>query len=127
MYGAIVIMNTAAISFTGFEVVVLLERKQYTQVFRFIVFGLGQTLHLFLNSLPGQELLDYCEEEINIIYNCNWTSLSTRNKKSIEIILMRMFKPCTLAAGGFYVMNLENFGSVMQTSMSYLMVLASVH
>nr|QNL14990.1 olfactory receptor 46 [Aulacocentrum confusum] len=112
MYGAIVIMNTLAISFTGFETVVLLERKEYEQSLRFVLYALGQIAHLFLNSMPGQELMDHSEKVFYIIYNSNWTALTAKSRKLIALSLMRTLKPCTFAAGGFYVMNMQNFASV---------------
>nr|QNL15068.1 olfactory receptor 124 [Aulacocentrum confusum] len=127
MYAAVVIITLVGISVTGLKTVILIKKNHYDQVLRFVIFTTCDIIHLFLNSMAGQELFNGSEEELKIIYNCNWIALSTKSRKLIRFSMMRTLKPCALAAGGFYVMNMENFRSVVQTSMSYLTVLSSAY
>ncbi|EFN63131.1 hypothetical protein EAG_10578 [Camponotus floridanus] len=41
-------------------------------------------------------------------------------------MLLRASKPCQIKAGKMYVMSMENFSSILQTSMSYVAVLTSL-
>ncbi|KAK0081780.1 hypothetical protein PV325_011572 [Microctonus aethiopoides] len=126
MYGVIVLANMLAISMTGVMIVVEMNQKDWGSVVRFSVYCVGTMFHLYANSVPGQQLYDHSEAAYNTVYNCNWSMLSIGAKKLIGFMLVRCANPCKIAAAGFYVMNMENFGSVIQTSMSYLTVLTSM-
>nr|AZQ24893.1 odorant receptor [Aphidius gifuensis] len=124
MYGIVIIENMLAISITGLETIKQMD--QTDQAMRFAAFAFGQMVHLFFNSLPGQELVDHSTGLFDLVYDCQWESLSIKSKKKILLILMRSAKPKSLTAGGFYELNLQHCGEVLKTSMSYLTVLTSM-
>ncbi|XP_011065512.1 PREDICTED: uncharacterized protein LOC105152776 [Acromyrmex echinatior] len=59
-------------------------------------------------------------------YSCNWYEISTRSKDLLRFTLLRATKPCQIKAGKLFIMSMENFSSVVQTSLSYFMLLISL-
>lgn len=45
-------------------------------------------------------------------YFCEWYNVSLKSRKLIQFVMHRSLSPCQFTAGGLFVMNMENFGSV---------------
>ncbi|KAF7998050.1 hypothetical protein HCN44_009448 [Aphidius gifuensis] len=121
MYGFVIINNMFLISLTGFETIMKMDQRD--QAMRFAAFTLGQMVHLFFNSLPGQELVDHSTGLFDLVYDCQWESLSIKSKKKILFILMRSAKPKSLTV---QILKYNLMYIVLKTSMSYLTVLSSM-
>ncbi|XP_076171068.1 uncharacterized protein LOC143148539 [Ptiloglossa arizonensis] len=117
-------LNMMGISITAFQTVIHLNEP--TQAFRHGVFFLAQKFHLFILSLPGQVLVDHSLELTTIIYASSWYCTPIKMQKILRIMQMRSNKPCALTAGGLYEMNIENFGMLSKTCMSYFTMMLSM-
>nr|XP_034176023.1 odorant receptor 49a-like [Osmia lignaria] len=117
-------LNMLGITSTAVQAVMNFDRPE--EAFRIIMFLLGQQFHLYTLSLPGQVLMDRSFELSNDIYCSKWHEIPVKFQKVLHIMLTRSSKPCRLSAGGLYEMNIENFGTIFKTCMSYFTILLSL-
>ncbi|XP_019700429.1 odorant receptor coreceptor-like [Harpegnathos saltator] len=73
----------------------------------------------------AQFILDQSLNVHESAYSCYWYDMPVDIRTDIILILLRSRVPCKIMAGKLFVMSLENFCSILQTSMSYFTVLAS--
>ncbi|KAJ8675290.1 hypothetical protein QAD02_011076 [Eretmocerus hayati] len=89
------------------------------------LFEAGAALHLFYTSWSGQLVTDESIELFQAIYMSEWYNSTKRMKTLMKIMMVRCIRPCYVTAGGLYIMNYENFGKFIKSTMSYITVLAS--
>ncbi|XP_044010425.1 odorant receptor 9a-like [Aphidius gifuensis] len=118
-------INMICISFTGFQIATKFSIAPDVSI-RFAAFTSTQLAFLFLQSFPGQQLSDSSSQVFQDVYSAKWYKTSMRTRKLFFLMSMRSAKPCILTAGRFYVLGLANFGTVVRTSISYVMVLLSM-
>ncbi|XP_050580533.1 uncharacterized protein LOC126917573 isoform X2 [Bombus affinis] len=118
-------LNMLGISVTAVQTVVNLDRPE--EAMRSAVFCGASQFHLFLLSLPGQVLLDHCSDLADNIYSSTWYGTPVQIQKVLYVMQIRCKRFCSLTAGGFYEMNIENFGITFKTCMSYITMLMSVN
>ncbi|XP_071571162.1 uncharacterized protein [Temnothorax nylanderi] len=119
---------------------------------RYVLYVIGQLIHLFFLSFEGQKLIDHSLQTCDKIYSSSWYEASIRSQKLIVLVMMKSVRPSFLSAGKVYIFSLESFTTVtraqnyppdnvcygafltrhdalvlkvLQTSMSYFTVLAS--
>ncbi|KAF3054590.1 Odorant receptor 408 [Nylanderia fulva] len=73
----------------------------------------------------AQFLLDYSDIPYKSICKRRWYYTSRRCRKIFLLILSRTMSPCKVTAGNIMLLSIENFGTVLKTSMSYFTVLRS--
>ncbi|XP_076389223.1 odorant receptor 9a-like [Megachile rotundata] len=118
-----VCLNMIGMTVTAVQTVMYFDKPE--EAFRIVMFLLGQQFHLYIISLPGQMLIDQSLQLVNDIYFSKWYQMPVQFERTLHIMLIRCSRPCKLTAGGLYEMNIENFGSIVKTSMSYFTVLLS--
>ncbi|KAK2583658.1 hypothetical protein KPH14_009593 [Odynerus spinipes] len=119
-----VFINMLLMSITGVQTVIKLEQPD--EVVRFASFWLAQTLHLYYASIPGQKLIDHSVLLSNSTYFSEWYNMSPNSRKMLSMIILRSSKPCKLTGGKVYTLSIETFRAVLQASISYFTVLASL-
>ncbi|CAL1677743.1 unnamed protein product [Lasius platythorax] len=82
-------------------------------------------IHLFLQFWQGQFILDYSDVPYKSICRGRWYYTSRRCRKILLLIMSRTVSPCKITAGNLVTLSIENFGTVLKTSMSYFTVLRS--
>ncbi|XP_057334181.1 uncharacterized protein LOC130673241 [Microplitis mediator] len=112
------------LTFIGFQFVVL--ATEAGEKIRCVWCGTGQIIHLFFLSYFGQKLINHSEFIYKSICTAKWYNYSKKMKLLIIMMLMRGKEVSTITAGKIYIMSVENFSTVMKTSMSYFTVLTSV-
>ncbi|XP_076632317.1 putative odorant receptor 71a [Colletes latitarsis] len=117
-------LNMIGISVTAVQMVMNLNN--IGEAFRIGVFLGSQQFHLFFNSLPGQSLVDHSLQLLDDLYNSKWYQAPVRMQRVIYMMQIRSGVPCTLTAGGLYDMNIENFGVIFKSCMSYFTMLLSL-
>ncbi|XP_043273344.1 uncharacterized protein [Venturia canescens] len=117
-------LNMLVISVTGVQTAINLDKPDV--IVRFGTFTLAELMHLLYNSLPGQAIRDHSSMIFYAAYNCKWYVISKKSRDMLTLIMLRSMTPCQLTAGKLYVMDLERFSAVVQTSMSYFTVLTSM-
>ncbi|NP_001177545.1 odorant receptor 143 [Nasonia vitripennis] len=105
--------------------VILVNLNNPLELSRYIMIFIGLMMHMFYVSYPGQQLIDRSSAIFNDAYNNEWYECSIKSQRLLAFMMLRCTKPCELTAGGIYTMNLENFGSLVKTSISYIAVFAS--
>ncbi|XP_036149723.1 uncharacterized protein LOC105831128 [Monomorium pharaonis] len=113
----------------GISITLLQITQQDGDILESIRYGLyifGQLIHLFFLSFEGQKLIDHSLQMSDKIYGSSWYEVSRRSQKLIMLVMMKSVRPACLSAGKIYIFSLESFTTVLQTSMSYFTVLASV-
>lgn len=81
------------------------------------------SLELLAYSFVGNYLKDQMEKIGYSIFYCNWHCLSVKLMKNVLFVITRSQQPIQLAAGKFFVVNLETYMSILKTSFSYLSML----
>ncbi|XP_014616985.1 PREDICTED: LOW QUALITY PROTEIN: uncharacterized protein LOC106794079 [Polistes canadensis] len=121
----------------------LTDSTKLMKYFSYLIMALSQ---LLLFCFPGDQLIYeviksnlqkyinvyYCNKCIisykssmvsKTVYSIKWYQISTPIKSEICMMILRSQKPCYITAGKIYVMHLENFNAILNTSLSYFMVL----
>nr|XP_012143140.1 PREDICTED: odorant receptor 49a-like [Megachile rotundata] len=114
------------IAFTVNAVQAVLHMDRPNEFIAILMFMCGQQFHQFALCLPGQVLIDRSLDLINDIYSSKWYQTPVKYQRTILTMQIRCSKACKLTAGGFYEMNMENFGAIIKTSVSYFTVLLSL-
>ncbi|XP_051173101.1 odorant receptor 42b-like [Leptopilina boulardi] len=112
------------LSITGVQFVMFINNA--SEALRFGFYAITQIFHIFLLTLPTQHLLDTSLCISSCIYSANWYQLSSKNKKSLLIIMRKGAEPTKFVVGGMFTLSLQFFTKVLQTSMSYFTVLMTV-
>ncbi|XP_043464704.1 odorant receptor 49b-like [Leptopilina heterotoma] len=123
MFFCIIGINMLMISFQGVQIVLNLDNPQI--LMRFGAFFMGQIIHLYFNSIPGQLLIDESSKVSQYCYDTNWTNMTIKSRKLLLFMLLRATRECKVSAGKVYVISTKNFSAVIKTSFSYLSVLSS--
>ncbi|KAH0946145.1 hypothetical protein HN011_000946 [Eciton burchellii] len=113
-----------SLSFSGAELI--LVDIQLDEMIRIVAAFLAQLIHIYYLSLMSQRLIDHSSGMQEVIYNCDWHAISLRSRQLLRFTLLRATKPCQIKAGKMFVMSMKNFSSLLQTSMSYFMMLMSL-
>ncbi|XP_018302035.1 uncharacterized protein [Mycetomoellerius zeteki] len=117
-------LNTVMISIT------LLQITQHNAsvfiVVRYVVYVLSQLIHLFCLSFEGQKLIDHSLQTRDKIYNSLWYETAPKSQRMLLFVMQKALQPVFLSACKIYIFSRENFTMVVQTSMSYFTVLASL-
>lgn len=107
----------------GFQFILALEVRNVMMVVKTIAVLNALMVQLFAYSYVG----DYLKCQMNdigySIYDCSWYKLPANVAKDIIVTILKSHEPVHLMAGKFFVVNLENFMSILKTSISYLSVL----
>ncbi|XP_063992720.1 uncharacterized protein LOC135170646 [Diachasmimorpha longicaudata] len=109
-------INMLAISITGYQTVTKLDEP--SEVLRFGSYTIGQLIHLYILSWPGQKLMDHSAQIHKTAFQGCWYNLPLDLQKFLILVMMRGSKTCTLTAGGLFVMSLQSFCLVVKTSVS---------
>ncbi|NP_001177544.1 odorant receptor 142 [Nasonia vitripennis] len=107
------------------SVVILINLGRPMEFIRYSMIFIGLMIHMFYLSWPGQKVIDSSQGILYDAYNNEWYECSKKTKTLLKFMMLRCIEPCQLTAGGLYVMNIANFGSLAKTSMSYITVFAS--
>ncbi|XP_066597680.1 odorant receptor 22c-like [Prorops nasuta] len=78
---------------------------------------------LFINCFIGQTLIDLSSSIFEKAYDSSWYHCSPHLQKLLLLIMRRSDKPCHIGFYDIYVVSFLFFRSVLQTSISYCMVL----
>ncbi|XP_051175400.1 odorant receptor 49b-like [Leptopilina boulardi] len=112
------------LSITGVQSVMSMNNTR--DAIRFGTYTCGQVIHILLVTIPTQHLLDTSVCLSDCIYNADWYHLSGETKKLLLIIMKRGAEPSTFVIGKTFIISLQFFTKVLQTSLSYFTVLMSV-
>ncbi|KAI4484766.1 hypothetical protein M0804_007332 [Polistes exclamans] len=98
----------------------LTDSTKLMKYFSYLIMALSQ---LLLFCFPGDQLIYESSMVSKTVYSIKWYQISTPIKSEICMMILRSQKPCYITAGKIYVMHLENFNAILNTSLSYFMVL----
>ncbi|KAL6431184.1 hypothetical protein ACFW04_007116 [Cataglyphis niger] len=96
-----------------------------TEVMRYLIYIIAQLFHLFCFSFQGQKLINHSLEIRDKIYNGAWYKMSAREQKLLLLVMRESIEASTVTACKIYIFSLQNFTMVLQSAMSYFMMLAS--
>ncbi|XP_076671037.1 odorant receptor 13a-like [Andrena cerasifolii] len=142
-------LNMTGISVTAVQI--LLHLDDLGEVLRIGMFFSAQKFHLLVLSLPGQALVDYSlglandmyvlytnatqEKEGPLMlyvhvfrdrYASKWYQTPVKIQKMLYVMKIKSSRPCMITAGGLYQMNIESFGMIVKSCVSYFMMLTSL-
>jgi len=109
--------------FSGFQLILAMKSHDVVIITKTVTMFSCMLLQLFFYSFVGDYLKCQMEEVAYSIYSCNWHCLSIKLKKNVLFVIMRSQNPVQLLAGGFFVVNIETFMTILKSSLSYLSVL----
>ncbi|XP_067204057.1 odorant receptor 13a-like [Linepithema humile] len=135
-----------AVDFLGLVIVMTLtltqvysQRKHVNCLFQILTFSgdinravrsssfcIAQFIYLFIYNYMAQKLTDMTSSVCETVYNSAWYDAVVLEQKSLLLIMRRRFHPLILTACKFYAMSLQNFGMILQTTMTYCMFLRQV-
>ncbi|NP_001177573.1 odorant receptor 201 [Nasonia vitripennis] len=110
-------------SVTGFVAVIKMG-EEFKDSIRFAMFTFAQIFHMFCYYFLGEIVLHHEEKLKDYASNLNWYKASPKTKYIIKFMIMRALKPTTMRAI-IFPLTLENFTTLMKTTMSYFTVIKS--
>ncbi|KAL0108588.1 hypothetical protein PUN28_015219 [Cardiocondyla obscurior] len=119
-----IVINTIMISITLLQITQ--QNAGILIMVRYVLFVLSQLIHLFCLSFEGQKLIDHSLQTRDKIYNSPWYKMSAQSQKMLMFVMEKALNPIFLSACKIYIFSIENFTTVVQTSMSYFTVLATL-
>ncbi|XP_039307225.1 odorant receptor 13a-like isoform X1 [Solenopsis invicta] len=117
-------LNTIMISITLLQITQ--QNADILEVIRYVMYVVGQLIHLFCLSFEGQKLIDHSLQTRDKIYNSLWYETSPKTQRILLFVMQKSLQPIFLSAGKIYIFSMENFTMIVQTSMSYFTVLSSL-
>ncbi|XP_017754777.1 PREDICTED: odorant receptor 9a-like [Eufriesea mexicana] len=117
-------LNMIVIISTAVEIVMFLNKPE--EAIRASVFLMAQQFHLYVISLPGQDLLEQSLELADKIYSSDWYQIPMKCQKVFYMMQIRSNKPCIMTAAGLYEMKIESFGITVKACMSYFTMFLSL-
>ncbi|XP_034938375.1 uncharacterized protein [Chelonus insularis] len=117
-------MNTLIMTFSGIQLVTHLD--DVDELFRYGPFAVGQMIHILVESIISQRLMDHSGQVDNSIIMMKWYAISLRSQKLLNLMTMRSRVLTKISAGRIFILSIEFFGVVVKTSMSYFTLLRSV-
>ncbi|EFN89949.1 Putative odorant receptor 85d [Harpegnathos saltator] len=108
-----------------FGLKITLQVNDVIELIRYILYVVAQLIHLFCLSFEGQKLMDHSLQTREKIYNSPWYEVPVKTQKMLLFMMRRSIQPSFMSAG-IYIFSMENFSKILQTSMSYFTVLASM-
>ncbi|XP_066584675.1 odorant receptor 10-like [Prorops nasuta] len=85
-----------------------------------------QSMRIFLNSFPGQLLIDHSSYIYIAASKNRWYELPEKSKRLLLIMMMRSANPSKFIVAKIFLMNRELFSKVTRTCLSYCTVLLSI-
>ncbi|XP_025266894.1 odorant receptor 4 [Camponotus floridanus] len=95
------------------------------EAMRYCLYIIAQLFHLFCFSFQGQKLINHSLETHNKIYNGVWYEMPVKEQKLLLLVMRKSIEASTVTACKIYIFSLQNFTTVLQSAMSYFMMLAS--
>ncbi|KAL6260946.1 hypothetical protein P5V15_008474 [Pogonomyrmex californicus] len=89
---------------------------------RYVLYIIGQLIHLFFLSFEGQKLIDHSVQTCDKIYNSTWYEVSVTSQKLIVLVMMKSVRPSFLSAGKIYIFSLESFTTVTRAELSRMLL-----
>ncbi|XP_025161851.1 odorant receptor 2a-like isoform X2 [Harpegnathos saltator] len=105
-FGLQIVIATIGLSITLQQITV---ESNLLTVFRYILYVIGQLIHLFCLNFQGQKLLDNSIQICDKIYNSPWYKLPIKMRKLLMLVMMKTYRPTFFSAAKLYVFSLENF------------------
>ncbi|THK33197.1 uncharacterized protein LOC107044760 [Diachasma alloeum] len=113
-------LNMMVISITAVQVVINL--KAVEKVLKYTVFVFMQMVHLFVECLAAQRVMDASLNLKESLTNAKWYTASKKTQRLIPLMLIRSQTPVVLTAGKIIVMNMDTYALVLKTAASYFTV-----
>ncbi|XP_034938356.1 uncharacterized protein [Chelonus insularis] len=120
-----VCLNTLMLTLSGIQI--LTNLHNLTEIIRYGPFMVGQVIHIFVENIIGQQLVDYSSKVDISIQMMNWCDISLRSQKLLNLMTIRSRVVTKITAGKIFVMSVQFFGSVIKTSMTYFTLLRSLN
>nr|AXM05194.1 odorant receptor [Campoletis chlorideae] len=122
----LVLLGCSLLAMSVTELQILMHLDEPGQLIRFGSFTLTQVVRLYFNIVPGQKIVDHSISIFHCAYAVDWHNLTPKVQRLLILIMIRSLRPCQITAGTVYAVTMENYSSIMQTSMSFFTVLSSV-
>ncbi|XP_039303574.1 uncharacterized protein LOC105199461 [Solenopsis invicta] len=110
-----ILIVTVGISVTLLQITQ--QEGEVLESIRYVVYVIGQLIHLFFLSFEGQKLIDHSLQTGDKICNSAWYEVSVRSQRLIMLVMMKSTRPSFLSAGKIYVFSLESFTTVMRAEL----------
>ncbi|XP_014206097.1 uncharacterized protein LOC106637719 [Copidosoma floridanum] len=124
----VVSITLANATFTELETVVNKHKGDYDVALRFAFFTIGQFLVILYCNYPGQLVKDHSSLIYDSCCEFDWyrQDIPMKAKKLLVLIMMKSQTPSCLTCGKLFVLDLQNFISILKASISYFAVLMSI-
>ncbi|XP_076221738.1 uncharacterized protein LOC143174332 [Nomia melanderi] len=86
----------------------------------------GHVTVLYFNTIMAQRMMDVSSDVFHQSYCGEWYSAPITAQKMLLIIMGKCLKPATIVFANFVTLSREKFAMILETSMSYFMVLYSL-
>ncbi|XP_026828774.1 uncharacterized protein LOC105287226 isoform X2 [Ooceraea biroi] len=120
-------LGVVSLSINLYRLSLLITIKDYRELISSFVFVLGHSWYMFFVNYVGQEVVDHSGDVFHRIYNVQWYTAPLKAQKLLLYLMQRTMRHCTIVIGGLFVTSLQGFASLTNMSVSYFMVISSVH
>ncbi|XP_050461801.1 uncharacterized protein LOC126856884 [Cataglyphis hispanica] len=88
-------------------------------------FVISNICYLFINNYIGQQIIDHSNNVFKKICSIRWYATSLYTQKCLLMMMQRSMKSSTLSVASVFLPSLEGFATLINTSLSYCMVIYS--
>ncbi|XP_039307271.1 odorant receptor 22c-like isoform X2 [Solenopsis invicta] len=117
---------TAIMIMLSLTIIQILTISDIEGAIRSIGISCATLCQLFVCCYMGQKITDESLSVYEKIYNSTWYNAVVSEQKILLMILIRRCHPLVITASKFYTMSLQNFGKILQTSLSYCMFVRQI-
>nr|QHN69166.1 odorant receptor 35 [Sirex nitobei] len=110
----------------GFRIIMTVEDSDLAILVQFILFQISMTTEIFIYCYCGEKIISQSQSVSYAVYETEWFDCPAQVAKMLLVLMIRTKQSLCITAGKLYVMNLENFTSILKTSLSYLSVLRTI-
>ncbi|XP_025270184.1 uncharacterized protein LOC109610554 [Camponotus floridanus] len=121
------ILNTViTLSLNFFRIFqIVLSRYDIMEIIFPFLFVTVSTIYMFLANYIGQDITDHNNDIFVTVYDVQWHVAPLRIQKMILFLLQRGTKDYIINVGGLFAGSLQNFATLVKSSVSYFTVIYS--
>ncbi|XP_017883644.1 odorant receptor 43a-like [Ceratina calcarata] len=116
----VIIMITVAFTATFVKLTTL---EMGTQYLTYVIFVIGELIHVLFLTIMGQFTSDRSDEVFQKTCEAQWYNGSVRTQALYVLVLRKNLNPQKLTGGGLFPLNLDIFIQILKASFSYYTVL----
>ncbi|XP_076378867.1 uncharacterized protein LOC143259620 isoform X6 [Megalopta genalis] len=127
-YAVLLVFAVVSLSINLFRIsVALCKTHDMQEMLMALFFSISELVYMFYLNYIVQHLSDYTDNLTTLIYSTPWYETPVSMQKQLLIIMIRCSERFVFDFYGFYNASIEGFSGLVRCTMSYFMMMTSLH